>query len=270
MMYMASETRQQNPANPIVARKIYSDIPKVRAHHGLARRIAVASIWLLAAPAPAIAEQSVPSFSAVYEVRYGLLRGTMTLELKESETGYSYETSLRPAGLVSWFKRGVISERTSLLNIDGTVQPLDYFSKDTIANPVRETTYAFDRQNSRVTGKYKSQLIDAPMRDSGHNRISIHIALMLALRSDTEISDYSVFDRGRWKDYQIDVIDDQGAATPLGNFDTVEIRYSSPGTDKSWSLHFAPALEHHPVMLVYREGGKVKSRAQLTDYRADE
>jgi hypothetical protein len=193
----------------------------------------------------------------------------MTLELKATETAYSYETSLRPAGLVGWFKRGVISERTTLLNIDGTIQPLDYLSEDTIADPIRETTYAFDRQSDRVRGKYKSELIDAPLRDGGHNRISVHIALMLALQSGMEVSDFSVFDRGRWKDYQLDVIGDQRVKTPLGSFDTVEIRYSSPGDDRSWSLHFAPALEHHPVMLVYRKDGKVKSRAQLTHYRVD-
>jgi len=267
---MASETCQQNPNIPSVARAIYSDVPKVWARHGLAWLVAAASIWLLLAPAHALPGESIPSFSAAYDVRYGLLRGTMTLELTQNEAGYSYETSLRPAGLVSWFKRGVISERTTLLNIDGAIQPLDYFSTDTIANPVRETTYTFDRQSSRVTGIYKSQQIDVPMRDSGHNRISVHVGLMLALQSDAEISDYSVFDRGRWKDYQFEVIADQRVKTALGTFDTVEVRYSSPGKDKSWSVHFAPAFDYHPVMLVYRKGGKVKSRAQLTDYRVDQ
>jgi hypothetical protein len=121
-----------------------------------------------------------------------------------------------------------------------------------------------------VTGKYKSELIDAPLQDGGHNRISVHVALILALRSGKEISEYSVFDRGRWKDYQFEVISDQQVKTPIGNFDTVEIRYSSSGDDRSWSLHFAPVLEYHPVMIVYRKGGKVKSRAQLTDYRVGE
>jgi len=267
---MASETCQQNPNIPSVARAIYSDVLKAWARHGLAWLVAVASIWLFLAPAHALPGESIPTFSAAYNVRYGLLRGTMTLELKRNETGYSYETSLRPAGLVSWFKRGVISERTTLLNIDGAIQPLDYFSRDTIANPIRETTYTFDRQSGRVAGKYKSQQIDAPMKDNGHNRISVHIGLMLALQSDTEVSDYSVFDRGRWKDYEFEVIADQRVKTALGTFDTVEVRYSSPGKDKSWSVHFAPAFDYHPVMLVYRKGGKVKSRAQLTDYRVDQ
>ena len=266
---MASEICQQNRSIPFVAREIYTDVRKMRARQGLARLVAAASILLLSTPAHTVPDGPIPSFSAAYNVRYGLLRGTMTFELKENDSAYSYETSLRPTGLVSWFKHGVISERTTLLNIDGTVQPLNYFSKDTIANPIRETTYTFDRQSGRVTGKYKSELIDAPLRDGGHNRISVHIALMLALRSGTEIADFSVFDRGRWKNYQFDVIGDQRVETPLGKFNTVEIRYSSPGDDRSWSLHFAPALEYHPVMLVYRKGDKVKSRAQLTDYRVD-
>jgi len=269
MACSASEIRQLNLFIPFMALEIYTDVRKARPRQRL-WLLAAASIWLLAVPAQALPEAPIPAFSAAYKVRYGLLRGTMTVELKQTETAYSYETSLRPAGIVSWFKSGVISERTTLQNIDGTVRPLDYFSEDTIANPVRETTYRFDRHSGRVMGKYKSELIDAPLRDGGHNRISVHVALILALRSGMEISDFSVFDRGRWKNYQFEVISDQPVETPIGNFDTVEIRYSSPGDDRSWSLHFAPMLEYHPVMIVYRKGGKVKSRAQLTDYRIRE
>jgi hypothetical protein len=98
----------------------------------------------------------------------------------------------------------------------------------------------------------------------------MHIAIMRALQSDTEFSDYSVFDRGRWKDYQFDIVRNQRAKTPLGNFDTVEIRYSSSGSAKSWSLHCAPTLGYLPVMLIYREGGKIKSRALLTGYLIDD
>lgn len=267
---MASEIRQQHLSIPFMARELYTDVRKTRARQGLAWLVVAVSIWLLSVPAHATPEAPMPSFSAAYKVRYGLLRGTMMLELKESETAYSYETSLRPAGLVSWFKHGAISERTTLQTFEGTVRPLDYFSEDTIANPVRETTYTFDRQSGRVTGKYKSELIDMPMRDGGHNRISAHVALMHALQSGVEITDFSVFDRGRWKNYQFDIIDDQRVETPLGEFNTVEIRYSSADDDRSWSLHFAPALDYHPVMIVYRKGGKVKSRAQLTDYRVGE
>jgi hypothetical protein len=265
----ASEIRQLNLFIPFMALEIYTEVRKARPRQRL-WLLAAASIWLLAVPAQALPEAPIPTFSAAYKVRYGLLRGTMTLELKQTETAYSYATSLRPTGIVSWFKSGVISERTTLQNIDGTVRPLDYFSEDTIANPVRETTYTFDRHSGRVTGKYKAELVDAPLRDGGHNRISVHVALILALRSGMEISDFSVFDRGRWKNYQFEVINNQPVETPMGNFETVEIRYSSPGDDRSWSLHFAPVLEYHPVMIVFRNGGKVKSRAQLTDYRIGE
>ena len=209
-------------------------------------------------------------FSATYKMRYGPLSGTMTMQLSRREDGYVYETSLRAAGVAGWFLRGHISEQTRLIEIDGSIRPVDYYSEDTIASPDRITSYSFDQPDGRVTGLYKSRLIDAPMKPYGQNRISMHIAIMRALQSDTEFSDYSVFDRGRWKDYQFDIVRNQRAKTPLGNFDTVEIRYSSPGSAKSWSLHCAPTLGYLPVMLVFREGGKIKSRALLTDYRIDD
>jgi hypothetical protein len=55
--------------------------------------------------------------------------------------------------------------------------------------------------------------------------------------------------------------------TASGRFETIEARYRSPGDDKASSLYFAPSLGYLPVMIVYSEDGKVKSRAQLTDYR---
>lgn len=211
-------------------------------------------------------QASMPAFSADYQVRYGLLRGKMTLELKQGDPGYVYETSLRPTGLAGWFKRGAIRELTTLMDDGGAIRPIDYINEDTIANPARHTSYRFNHQDNRVTGQYKSQAVDAPMRAGGQNRISLQIAVMLALRSNAEISDYPVFDRGRWKDYRFAVIGDQTVKTRSGTFHTVEVRYASSDGDRSWSMHFAPELSFLPVMLVFHEAGKLKSRAQLTDY----
>ena len=85
-----------------------------------------------------------------------------------------------------------------------------------------------------------------------------------------DIAAFAVFDRARWRDFELEIIPDQFARTPYGKFETVEIRYASTDKDKSWSLHCAPDLGYAPVMIVFREGGKTKSRAQLTDYRMGE
>lgn len=229
-----------------------------------ARMLAVASLCLLATAQHASAQS--PAFSATYTVRYGVLSGTMTLELKPLDSGYVYETSLRPRGVVSWLRRGEIRETTTLRTVVGRVRPLDYVSVDTIARPHRRTSYVFDQPVGRVTGEYKSQAVDVPMRSGGHNRISAHVAIMHALQSGAEQTGFAVFDRGRWKDFEIEVIRDQFAKTPFGEFETVEIRYSSENSEKSWSLHCAPKLNFAPVSIIFREDGKVKSRAVLTAY----
>ena len=54
----------------------------------------------------------------------------------------------------------------------------------------------------------------------------------------------------------------------LGEFETVEIRYSSTKKNKSWSLHCAEALDYAPVMIIYREDDDVKSKALLVEYRS--
>lgn len=211
-----------------------------------------------------------PPFSATYSVRYGILRGEMTLELKQHDASYTYETALRPRGFVSWLRRGEIRETSRLVTADHRVQPSDYSSIDTIAKPTRITNYVFDQPPGRVTGEYKSRAVDMPMKPGGQNRISVQIAIMRALQANIEPTEFSVFDRGRWRDFKIEIFPDQVAETPSGDFETVEVRYAYTDKPKSWSMHCATALHYLPVMIVYHEDGKVRSRAVLTAYQVGE
>ena len=218
-----------------------------------------------AAEPPEPAPVALSPFEATLAVRYGPLSGVMTLRLSECTGGYVYETSLQPKGFASLFKSGIITETTYLAIAGDTVRPLDYVSTDTIADPVRTTHYYF--HDDRVSGVYKSQQVDVPMVTGGHNRISAHIALMMALQAGLDVQGFAIFDRARWREFQIEVFPGQEVRTKSGTFDTIEARYSPTDSEKGSSLYFAPSLSYLPVMIVYREDDKVKSRAQLTGYR---
>ena len=240
--------------------------------YAVIQRLVLAGVLLAASlvpPTSVAATEALPAFSAAYSVRYGLLRGSMTLELEPRETGYVYRTSLRPRGFVSWFRRGEIRETTSLTTEGALVRPLDYQSNDTIAKPARLTRYAFNHADGRVTGEYKQRAVDVPMQADGQNRISAQVAVMHALRSGTELSEVPVFDRARWRTFRFEIVEGQSAKTPAGEFETVEVRYSSSNKKKSWSLHCATSLSYLPVMIVFREDGKTKSRAVLTEFEVD-
>ena len=243
------------------------EYPKVRSVSEFAGRcIMLISFLFLAGVSYA---GPVPLFSASYKVSYGILRGDMTLELRqEDDTGYIYETSLTPRGIVKLFRSGSIVETTSLQIEDGILTPLDYRSMDTIADPTRKTEYLFDTPPGRVTGVYKEREVDEPMRPNGHNRISAHVAVMLAMNTGASMTAISVFDRARWRDFEFEVLPGKTVKTPLGNYETVEIRYSSDKRNKSWSLHCAEALDFAPVMIVYREDDDIKSKSLLIEYES--
>ncbi len=241
--------------------------PKVRSVRESAG-ICIGLIFLLFLAGTAGA-QPVPLFSAVYKVSYGILRGEMTLELRQQDdSAYIYETSLTPRGIVSMFRRGSIVETTSLRIEDGKLVPTDYRSTDTIASPTRETEYRFDNPAGRVTGVYKERSVDEPMRPNGHNRISAHVAVMLAMNTATEMTGISVFDRARWRDFEFEVLPGQLVKTKPGDFETTEVRYFSNKKNKSWSLYCSEALDYAPVMIIYREDGDIKSKAQLVEYES--
>ena len=242
----------------------YSKVRSLRDFAG--RCITLISVVLLAGIAHA---EPVPLFSATYKVSYGILHGEMTLELRRgTDAGYIYETSLTPRGIVTIFKRGSIVETTALEIEDGVLTPVDYRSMDTIANPTRVTEYLFGTPPGRVTGVYKEKAVDEPLRPNGHNRISAHVAVMLAMNTGAGMTSIPVFDRARWRDFEFEVIPGEIVSTPLGEFETVEIRYSSDSKNKSWSLHCAEALDYAPVMIVYREDDDIKSTARLVEYEA--
>ncbi|HLU04913.1 MAG TPA: DUF3108 domain-containing protein [Woeseiaceae bacterium] len=222
-------------------------------------------MFVLSTTLPAAAAEPLPDFEASYTVRYGPLSGVMVLRLSRHGNGYTYETSLKPKGLASLFARGTIHETTNLVDDGVTVRPVDYTSIDRIANPVRTTRYFF--YDERVAGEYKGRQIELPMRTGGHNRISVHVALMIALRRGIAIGGFPIFDRAQWKEYRFQVIPEQVVKTASGEFETIEVRYTSSDGDKGSSLYFAPSLSYLPVMVAYREEGSVKSHAQLASYR---
>ena len=221
---------------------------------------------LLAAGACA---QPVPLFSAKYKVSYGILRGEMTLQLRQDgASDYVYETSLSPRGIVTVFRRGSIIETTSLQIEDGNLRPLEYRSTDTIADPTRHVVYRFDDPPGRVTGEYKERAVDEPMRPNGHNRISAHVEIMLAMNMGADMTGVPVFDRARWRDFNFEVLPGQLVKTKVGDFETTEVRYSSEKKNKSSSLYCAQSLDYAPVMIIYREDGDIKLKAQLIEYES--
>ena len=241
--------------------------PKIRSLSEFAVRC-IPLLVAVAISSPALADP-LPLFSATYKVHYGILHGEMTLELRRADgAGYVYETSLTPRGVVTIFRRGSIVETTSLEIEDGVLRPRDYHSTDTIADPTRTTVYRFDAPEGRVTGVYKERQIDEPMRPRGHHRISAHVAVMLAMNTGEEMTTIPVFDRARWRDFGFEKLPAGIVKTRLGEFEAVEIRYSSDTKDKSWSLFCAEALDYAPVMIVFSEDGDVKSRAELVAYES--
>lgn len=257
---MHTELRHSITCTLFAAANLYTEIRKWSAY----AFVAVLIPLMVTTPAAA-AVDTLPEFDATYTVRYGILRGTMDLHLRHRENGFDYETSLRPRGIVTLFRRGVITEKTALVNADDTVRPLDYESTDTIADPVRHTRYRFG--GDRVTGEYKSRSIDEPMQPNGHNRISVQVAILLALHLGKDITEVSVFNRARWKSYQFEVLPNRILELSTGTYNAIEVRYASPGSTKNWSLYVAPELSYLPVMLVYREDQKIKSSAELESYR---
>ena len=220
---------------------------------------------LAAQTSPARADLGVPGFEAVYKVRVSIARGEMRLELDRRDGALVYSSELEPTGFVSMFKRGVLAETSRFEYGGGQVWPLEYRLTDTISDN-RDAHYAFEWPAGRVTGTSRGEPVDT--RLSGHtvDRLLLQIAIMSDLMHERAVRSYTLFDRGREKRYTIDVGGTAQAKSPAGDFDVVDVSYTSEDGSKVIRLECAPELGFLPVTIHQVEDGEVKSRAELIRY----
>jgi len=228
--------------------------------------VSLTAAVLLAAPArPALADLGIPEFEAVYKVRVSIARGEMRLKLDRRDGVSVYSSELEPSGFVSMFKRGVIAESSRFEYGGGQVRPLEYRLTDTISEN-RDAHYVFEWPAGRVTGWSRGEPVAAEL--SGHtvDRLLLQIAIMSDLMHDRDVRQYTLFDRAREKHYTIDVGDRGRARTPAGDFEVVDVSYTSEDGTKAILLKCAPQLHYLPVTIHQVEDGEVKSRAELVRY----
>lgn len=207
-----------------------------------------------------------PAFEAVYRARKaGMTLGEVTVTLNYESDQYLYEKQTVTKGLLSVFRKDVITER-SIGQIHG--------------DEIRLTSYDYhlDRgKKSRKTsvrihadkagGLHRGREYELKIPAGTLDRASIELALMRdAAVNPARSLTYSVVDKGALKTYRFEPAGNREIKVPAGKFKCLEYRRGRKSDKRATSLCLAPEADYLPVYATHSEKG-TEFFMELVSYR---
>jgi hypothetical protein len=222
-----------------------------------------AVIAALASALPTHAQESVlPAFRATYAAQFrGMDGGNLTFTFQPgSQPGqFVYQTTADPSFLASLVVSRAATERSELAIDAQGVRPLEWEFDDGKSSDKADGVLKFDWTAQRVTGRIERESIDFATEPGLQDRLSIQIAVMVALLRGEEPSTFPMIDDNRIKRYTYRKIGDAALDTPLGKIDTVIYESTREGSSRVARFWMAPSYDFLAVRAEQERKGKVET-----------
>lgn len=228
----------------------------------------VASIALATPTAGPVAP--VP-FTATYTVSYrGFEAGRLTFALRAKEGGtFVYETRAQP-GLLAKILVGDQAVERSVMRIDSDgVHPLYWYLNDDKPGNAKDGALDFSWDEQRVTGTLEGQPVQLSTVPGLQDRLSLQIAVLIALLRGHEPGTIAMIDHDKIKRYSYRRTGAAQVKAPAGKFDTVVYESTRPGSSRVSRVWHAPALGYLPVRAEQIRNGKVETVMELVQVERD-
>ena len=230
------------------------------------RAAAFALVTLLASnmfASKANAESSVlPAFRATYAAQFrGMDGGNLIFTFQPaSEPGqFTYNTTADPSFLASLVVSRAATEVTRLAIDAQGVRPLEWEFDDGKSGDTADGSLKFDWAAQRVTGRIEREAIDFPTEAGLQDRLSIQIAVMVALLRGQEPSTFPMIDDNRIKRYTYRKVGDATLDTPLGKVETVIYESTREGSSRLARFWMAPSYDYLAMRAEQERKGKVET-----------
>ncbi|WP_111641263.1 DUF3108 domain-containing protein [Marinimicrobium alkaliphilum] len=137
---------------------------------------------------------------------------------------------------------------------EGEVQPLNYSYRRRGLGRGRDHQLSFDWDEAEVSdGNGESWPIDTEQRLQ--DRLSFQVQLQKDLLQGKDTLFYQITDGGDLREYQFDIVGEERLDTTLGEVDTIKVRRSREGSDRTTNLWLAKDHNLLLVRLEQDEGG---------------
>jgi len=213
----------------------------------------------------AAADTLVPH-TATYKVRISVASGTLTTTVRESADGFDVVSIIEPKGLAALLTSGNIEERSQFAADESGVRPNVYASEDTLSRENTAMDFQFDWDEGLVTGTINDEPFEFGLEQEVHDRVSIQYELMHNLMSDSPSAEYALLDGDELKQITVTNIGSKTVKVPMGRFEAIGIQHQADGSKRITTLWCAEELGYLPVLIEQSRKGKVRVRAQLSEY----
>jgi len=207
-----------------------------------------------------------PAFEAVYRVRKaGMTLGEVTVTLNYEKGRYRYEKRTVTKGLLSLFRKDVITEKSLGVVHGNEIHLTSYDYHLDRGKKSRKTSIRI--YGDKAIGQHRNQDYELNILKGTLDRASIELALMRDVSAHpSALLSYSVIDKGELKTYQFEPTESRKVKVPAGKFRCQEYRRGHKTDKRSTSLCLAQEADYLPVYATHTEKG-TKFFMELVRYR---
>lgn len=206
-------------------------------------------------------------FSAEYTLKSGLFTiGKTRRTLSAQDNHYVFESYTWPAGMLSIFYKGDVTERSVWDYRQKHAIPLLYSYRDTNKKSKRDVRLTFDWDKMTVTNSINDDPWKMTIKEGTQDKLLYQISIMLDLANNPQIKklQYTVADGGKLKFYDAAIEKKETIKTPAGKFET--LRITRDDGKRVTTLWCAPSLSYLPVRIEHYKKEGSRLNAYLTHY----
>lgn len=230
------------------------------------RLLSIGLIVLAPAVCGAETDAYLVPHAAEYDVRIGLLRGTMSSQLDFIDGSYQSISIVNATGIARLIARGSIIEESTFKIVDGQLRPYRYTGSDHISSAGQDVSMSFDWTNSVIELRIDDQDIELELVPGAIDRASLQYALMNDLASGRVRDRYTIQDADETKVLNVRAAGKKTVKTPFAELTVVGVSHQAAGSSRLTTLWCAPALGYLPVVIEQYRDGKLKGQVLLSAY----
>ncbi|EDN67840.1 conserved hypothetical protein, secreted [Beggiatoa sp. PS] len=195
-----------------------------------------------------------PPFTAEYTLyAKGFPMGDGTRSLIHLPGGqFIFESIGETSGLVSFFKKIRLEERTEFTQTNGKIRPLKYTYRQTGHKP-RLNIVSFDWDNQLAKNTFKGEVKEIPLEEGTLDSLLYQVALMQELKQGKRQLEYKVARKGKISVYKPKLVGTELIETGMGQLETLKYEHLSSNQKRRTILWCAPKLHYLPVQVQHIE-----------------
>lgn len=213
-----------------------------------------------------LAVETLVPHTAEYKIKISVLGGRLNTAFARTPDGYMAHSTIKPTGMARLIARGTIAENSVFANYGDGLRPSEFHSVDTLSRGGEIVDFAFDWQQTEVTGVINGEDFQADLDGIVHDRISLQYALMYDLLNGGHRDSYSLQDAEKLKLLSVSSLGDKIVKVPFGTFETIGIQHRAGNSSRVTTLWCAKELDYLPVKIEQHRKGKLLFRALLEEY----